>query len=94
MENVENAGPTDEEIINAGNDCESLLNNETFTKVMNNLVDGAVRNFLTSETDDGDKREAAYAATRAINDIVSTLNHQVTVRDQLLQKDVETTEEE
>jgi hypothetical protein len=94
MENVENAGPTDEEIINAGNECESLLNNETFTKVMNNLIDGAVRNFLTSETDAGDKREAAYAATRAINDIVSTLNHQVTVRDQLLQKDVETAEEE
>lgn len=94
MENVENAGPTDEEIINTGNDCESLLNNETFVKVMNNLVDGAVRNFLTSETDAGDKREAAYAATRAINDIFSTLNHQVTVRDQLLQKDIETTEEE
>lgn len=98
MENieVENNQPTDEQIIDAGNECEALLTNETFNKVMGGLLDGAVRNFLQSEADGSDKRESAWAMSQALSEIVNTLKHHTTVRDQLLAKNEEevTPEEE
>lgn len=76
----------DEELVLVGNDAEILLANETFTKLINLMVDGTVQTFLNSSDEEEDKRVKAHAHYRAIGDIVGTLRQMIEVRDQINDK--------
>tara|TARA_R100000951_G_scaffold43555_1_gene36828 strand:- start:97 stop:378 length:282 start_codon:yes stop_codon:yes gene_type:complete len=85
---------TEEELTVLGNDAETLLATESFTRTINLMVDSTVQSFLASAPDEADKRTEAYAHYRAVVDIVNTLRQQVEVRDQIDAKVNETNDEE
>ena len=79
----------EEELIALGNDSEKLLKNKGFIKVMNLMMDSSVQNWCQSEYEDTKKREQSYSHFKALADIIATLNQNVTVRDQINDKNDE-----
>lgn len=84
----------EEELTLLGNDAEALLSTESFTRIMNVMVDSTVQSFLASGPDESDKRNQAYGHYRALVDIMNTLRQQVEVRDQIDAKVNEPNDEE
>ncbi len=84
----------DEQLVNLGNQAETLLNTEAFTTTISGLVDSTIQAFLGSSPDERAVRNKAYDHYRALSDIVATLKQQVEVRDNIDSKTEETTEEE
>ena len=72
------------DLITRGDEAEALLNNETFTSVVDGLVQEVFQGFVNSPPDAGDKREQQYHHYRALVDIVNTLRQRVAVRDQIM----------
>jgi hypothetical protein len=84
----------EEQLTILGNDAETLLKTESFTRTFNTLIDATVQGFLSSAPDESAKRDEAYGHYRALVDIVNTLRQQVEVRNQIDAKVNETPEEE
>jgi len=92
MSSFSNASEEDQ--VAMGNDAEKLLLDVTFNSVINNLVESAFQAFVVSKPDNKDGRETIYNAYRAVTEIVATLQQRVQVRDQILEKQRENSEEE
>ena len=92
MSSFSNASEEDQ--VAMGNDAEKLLLDVTFNSVINNLVESAFQAFVVSKADNKDGRETIYNAYRAVTEIVATLQQRVQVRDQILAKQRENSEEE
>ena len=93
MEQTENQVP-DEKLIEIGNAAEKLLAEEHFKAMLPMLVDGAINQFFQSKADEEEKRTEAYYFYQAVNNLVATLNQQVSVRDNILNKEETTVEED
>ncbi len=78
-----------DQLINAGNDCEALLKSEPFTRVINGLTEGAFQRFVNSKPEDKEERDHTYYHYRALVDVVNTLRQQVAVRDEIIAKEQE-----
>lgn len=72
------------QLIQQGNDAESLLKSDTFISVVNTLVDQCMLQSLQTQPEQKEKRENLYYQSRGLQEIVSTLNQMVAVRDQIL----------
>ena len=79
----------EEQLITLGNDSENLLKNEGFIRVMNLMMDSSIQNWAQSEVEDTAKREQSYSHFKALSDVIATLNQNVTVRDQINEKNDE-----
>jgi len=73
-------------MIKYGEDCETLLKSEPFTRVINTLVDQTFQNFVNSKPEDNKERSITYYHYRALVDVVNTLKQQVSVKDEILAK--------
>ena len=76
----------EEQLVRMGEAAEVLLDSDAFSSTVNSLVDASFQNFTNSTPDEGVKREQAYAHYRALVDIVSTLRQRVQVKDEIIAK--------
>ena len=75
-----------EELIALGEGAEQLLSSEAFTVTVNSLVDASFQTFTNSKPGELENREQAYHHYRALVDIVNTLQQRVTVKDEIVAK--------
>lgn len=94
MENTEMSQVPDEKLIEIGNAAEKFINEDHFKSLVPMLVDSAVNAFMQSKPEDAEKRTEAYYFYQALNNLVATLNQQVSVRDNILNKEETIVEEE
>ena len=78
-----------DELIKIGDDCETLLKSEPFTRVINGLTEGAFQRFVNSKPEDKEERDHTYYHYRALVDVVNTLRQRVSVRDEIIAKEQE-----
>lgn len=76
----------EEQLVQAGDDAETLLSADAFDRVINSLVESTFQTFVNSKPEDGDKRERTFSHYRALVDVVNTLKQQVSVRDEIIAK--------
>jgi len=74
------------QLIQKGEDAETLLASDAFNDTVNTLVDSTFQSFVNSNPADKDKREAYYNHYRALVEIVSTLRERVAVKDEIKAK--------
>ena len=77
------------QLIKSGDDCEILLKQEPFTRVINALTEGSFQRFVNSKPEEKEERDHTYYHYRALVDVVNTLRQQVSVRDEIITKDKE-----
>ena len=75
-----------EELITLGEGAEQLLSSEAFTVTVNSLVDASFQTFTNSKPGELENREQAYHHYRALVDIVNTLQQRVAVKDEIVAK--------
>ena len=78
-----------DELIKIGDDCETLLKSEPFTRVINGLTEGAFQRFVNSKPEDKEERDHTYYHYRALVDVVNTVRQRVAVRDEIIAKEQE-----
>jgi hypothetical protein len=83
-----------DELIKIGDDCETLLKSEPFTRVINGLTESSFQRFVTSKPENKEERENTYYHYRALVDVVNTLKQQVSVRDEIIAKEQGDTSQE
>ena len=76
----------EERLVHMGEAAEVLLDSEAFSTTVNQLVDASFQNFTNSTPDETVKREQSYQHYRALVDIVSTLRQRVQVKDEIIAK--------
>ena len=76
----------EQELITLGEGAEQLLSSEAFTATVNSLVDASFQTFTNSKPGELENREKAYHHYRALVDIVSTLQQRVAVKDEIVAK--------
>ena len=76
----------EQELINHGNDADTLLKSEPFNRVVNKLVEQTFQSFVNSTPEQSKERSIYYYHYRALVDVVNTLKQQVSVRDEVLAK--------
>lgn len=76
----------EQELITIGEGSEQLLKSEAFTVTVNSLVDASFQTFANSKPEEMEKRENAYHHYRALVDIVNTLQQRVAVKDEIVAK--------
>jgi len=69
-----------------GGNAAALLEQECFTKVVNTLTEQSFQTFVNTNMDEPEKRERLYSHYRGIVDVVETLRHWVSVRDEIQTK--------
>jgi len=74
------------DLILAGDEADSLLKNDVFNKVVNNLVEETFQRFVNTKPEEKDQREQSYYHYRALVGVVHTLQQQVSVRDEIMAK--------
>ncbi len=80
-------------VVQAGNNAETLLNNEIFISVMQDLMNAGSTSILRTAPDQKDMRERAYMFYVALNDILLTLRNRVEAKDAELNPSENTDEE-
>jgi hypothetical protein len=83
-----------EELITLGEGAEQLLSSEAFTVTVNSLVDASFQTFTNSKPGELENREQAYHHYRALVDIVNTLQQRVTVKDEIVAKAADNSNQE
>ncbi len=78
-----------QKLIAQGNAAYELLNNETFTSVVNDLIQQYLAFAMQTKPNEQELREQAYYQSRGLQEIVGYLNQQVAVRDQILNQSEE-----
>ena len=76
----------EQELIPLGEGAEQLLSSEAFTATVNSLVDASFQTFTNSKPGELENREKAYHHYRALVDIISTLQQRVAVKDEIVAK--------
>ena len=76
----------EQELITLGEGAEQLLSSEAFTATVNSLVNASFQTFTNSKPGELENREKAYHHYRALVDIVSTLQQRVAVKDEIVAK--------
>ena len=84
MDNVNN-----ELLVTQGQDAELLLKNESFNKVVKGLLDQYVQVFFNTDPSQSDERNIAYYSARSVQEVINTLNQQVLMKNQILEKNEE-----
>lgn len=79
----------EEQLIRQGEDAEVLLGTEVFSKTIDVMVHGAFQSFVNSKVEDTAAREETFHHYRALVGIVSTLQQQVSVKNEIITKNVE-----
>ena len=79
----------EEQLVNQGQEAEQLLKNESFNKVVKGLLDQYVQVFFNTDPSHGDERNIAYYSARSIQEVINTLNQQVLMKNQILEKNEE-----
>lgn len=77
---------TEETLISLGDEADALLKNNTFNRVVNNLVEDTFSQYCNSKPDEQSSREQTYFHYRALVGIVHTLQERVAVRDGIMDK--------
>jgi hypothetical protein len=72
-------------IIDRGNSCNELLQNQAFTQLFKELMDHYINTIVTSNPEQTGIREAAYAGTRALQDVLGVMQQWIVMRDELLE---------
>ena len=76
----------EEQMIVKGEAAEVLLGTEAFSNTIDQMVQGTFQTFVNSKPEDTEARERSYAHYRALVDIVSTLQQQVSVKNEIIAK--------
>tara|TARA_E500000331_G_scaffold103777_1_gene100587 strand:+ start:9708 stop:10010 length:303 start_codon:yes stop_codon:yes gene_type:complete len=76
----------EEQLLDLGNDADTLLKNKVFNKTVNQLVEGTFQSFVNSKPEEKEVREKTYAHYRALVDIINTLQQRVSVKDEINRK--------
>tara|TARA_X000001382_G_scaffold65769_1_gene45621 strand:- start:3746 stop:4000 length:255 start_codon:yes stop_codon:yes gene_type:complete len=84
MDNVNN-----ELLVTQGQDAELLLKNESFNKVVKALLDQYVQVFFNTDPAQADERNIAYYSARSVQEVINTLNQQVLMKNQIVEKNEE-----
>lgn len=84
MDNVNN-----ELLVTQGQDAELLLKNEIFNKVVKALLDQYVQVFFNTDPAQADERNIAYYSARSVQEVINTLNQQVLMKNQIVEKNEE-----
>jgi gamma-glutamyl:cysteine ligase YbdK (ATP-grasp superfamily) len=74
-----------ETLITLGIEAENLLQNPTFTEVVNDLTNYYLQGIIESKPEQEIERKNSYLAIKALQDIVSILNQRVGVKSQIEQ---------
>jgi hypothetical protein len=75
----------EQQIVEQGTHAETLLNSDAFNKTVKSLLDNYVGIFFNTDPKEHENREAAYFSARAMQELISTLNQQVQMKNQQLQ---------
>jgi hypothetical protein len=76
----------EEALVQQGEAAEMLLDSDAFSNTINQLVDASFQTFSNTAALEKEKRETAYHHYRALVDIVSTLRQRVQVKDEIVNK--------
>lgn len=76
-------------IIERGNACSLLLENQEFTRIFKDLMDHYINTIMTSSPEDAKTRELTYFQSRALQDILGVMQQWIVMRDQLIEQDKE-----
>lgn len=79
----------EEQLVNQGQEAEQLLKNESFNKVVKGLLDQYVQVFFNTDPSQSDERNIAYYSARSVQEVINTLNQQVLMKNQILEKNEE-----
>lgn len=85
---------TDQELIQNGEDAEALLKSPHFNRIVNRLVEVTFQNFVNSKPEESKDRNIAYYHYRALVDVVNTLKQEVAVKDEIISREGDTSQEE
>ena len=75
-----------ETLVRLGEEAEVLLDSQAFSSTINQLVDASFQTFSNTAPMESEKREQAYHHYRALVDIVSTLRQRVSVKDEIVNR--------
>lgn len=84
----------EEQMIKRGDNAEVLLGTDAFTDTINTMVESTFQAFCNTKPDETETRERTYSHYRALVDIVSTLQQQVSVRNEINAKNERDNNEE
>jgi hypothetical protein len=76
----------EEQLIRHGEASEQILGTEAFSGTIDRMVQSTFQAFVNSKPEDTEARERSYAHYRALVDIVSTLQQQVSVKNEIIAK--------
>lgn len=76
-------------LVTQGQDAELLLKNESFNKVVKALLDQYVQVFFNTDPAQADERNIAYYSARSVQEVINTLNQQVLMKNQIIEKNEE-----
>lgn len=76
-------------LVTQGQDAELLLKNESFNKVVKALLDQYVQVFFNTDPAQADERNIAYYSARSVQEVINTLNQQVLMKNQIVEKNEE-----
>lgn len=76
----------EEQLVRQGENAETLLGIKAFSETIDRMVQQTFQNFVNSKPEETEVRERTYAHYRALVDIVSTLQQQTTVKNEILTK--------
>jgi|TARA_Y100000385_G_C12518948_1_gene394537 hypothetical protein len=76
-------------LVKQGQDAEILLKNESFNKVVKGLLDQYVQVFFNTDPAQADERNIAYYSARSVQEVINTLNQQVLMKNQIIEKNEE-----
>lgn len=84
----------EENLIRFGEDAEALLKSEHFVRTVNRLVEGTFQAFINSKPEETKERNITYYHYRALVDLVNTLKQEVSVKDEIISKNGDNSQEE
>mgnify|MGYP003627932219 FL=1 len=73
----------EEQLVRQGNNAEALLGTDAFSETIDAMVHSSFQTFVNSKHADTADREQAYGQYRALVDLVSTLQQQVSVKNEI-----------
>lgn len=76
----------DDALVALGNEAQDLLDNQSFNKVIDSLVDECFQMIGNTQPSQTEKREQSYFLYKAMVEIVNTLHQRVAVRDEIIAK--------
>ena len=79
----------EQEQVQKNSDTPSLDKNESFNKVVKGLLDQYVQVFFNTDPSQSDERNIAYYSARSVQEVINTLNQQVLMKNQILEKNEE-----